>query len=468
MFDAVRRFCRISNSESNGHSRHPEQTTLPCERLFARDGKEVTMPDTKDLSAWLASHDLTALESILKAEGFDLATVLEIEDADLIAIGVKKLGLRKRLLKAAQDEQHVEEAAQDEQHVEEAAQDEQHVEEAAQDEQHVEGATEDKQQDQSAQSGLVTYFKTTQQKVIFGGVGLLVIAGILADVNSKTPCDVLVDLGETGFMEQVLKRALGDGPKKGSLHPKMKALIREHLGLTKMVNTAGKVCNQLVKNGHKEVIVDLARCVTKHGGDFEVVEDQCEPPGSFIEALQSAVKESELQQELRASQKRARDSDFNREIVALHRQIENKSSTAQSPISNYNRYKCKAMQSEAKSNLKAIFQAQMSYRAAYDEYGTLAEIGFRPEPGNRYTYCIAADDCIGCETGSNMTDNKSRCNGVGSNQDGCFPTASRTGSNALVDRFTACATANLDSEHDLDAWRINDSNALINDDNDCN
>jgi hypothetical protein len=37
-----------------------------------------------------------------------------------------------------------------------------------------------------------------------------------------------------------------------------------------------------------------------------------------------------------------------------------------------------------------------------------------------------------------------------------------------VDQFTACATANLDSEHDLDAWRINDSNALTNDDNDCN
>jgi type IV pilus assembly protein PilA len=137
-------------------------------------------------------------------------------------------------------------------------------------------------------------------------------------------------------------------------------------------------------------------------------------------------------------------------------------------IPNFTKFQCKAKQSEAKTNLKAIFTSQRSEHAEDGDYNTLAEIGFAPEPGNRYTYCVAADDCKGCETGANITGNKNNCNGVRANEDGCEPTAARTGVNAPTDQFTACATANLDSDgNDRDAWRVNDSNAILNDDNDC-
>ena len=50
-------------------------------------------------------------------------------------------------------------------------------------------------------------------------------------------------------------------------------------------------------------------------------------------------------------------------------------------IPNFIKFQCRAKQSEAKGNLKALFQAQKSYFAEYDEYSALNTIGFDPEPG---------------------------------------------------------------------------------------
>ena len=138
-------------------------------------------------------------------------------------------------------------------------------------------------------------------------------------------------------------------------------------------------------------------------------------------------------------------------------------------IPNFIKFQCRAKQSEAKSNLKALFQAQKSYFAEYDEYSNLNVIGFAPEPGNRYTYCNTPADCRACEQGpaQNTGFPRAMCNGVGTTEVACTTAPGHTEAEAANDMFTSCATGNIDNNEDKDAWRMTDANALVNDDNDC-
>jgi type IV pilus assembly protein PilA len=61
-------------------------------------------------------------------------------------------------------------------------------------------------------------------------------------------------------------------------------------------------------------------------------------------------------------------------------------------IPNFIRFQARSKQSEAKTNMKAIFTGQKSRFAERDRYSTFAaEIGFSPERGNRYEYDLGAD-----------------------------------------------------------------------------
>lgn len=57
-------------------------------------------------------------------------------------------------------------------------------------------------------------------------------------------------------------------------------------------------------------------------------------------------------------------------------------------LASFNRYDCRAKQSEAKSNLKAIYVSEESYRAENDTYHqSLAEVGFLARgSGNKINY----------------------------------------------------------------------------------
>lgn len=56
-------------------------------------------------------------------------------------------------------------------------------------------------------------------------------------------------------------------------------------------------------------------------------------------------------------------------------------------IPNFIRFQARSKQSEAKTNLKAVFTGQKSRFGERDRYSSLiAEIGFAPERGNRYLY----------------------------------------------------------------------------------
>lgn len=58
-------------------------------------------------------------------------------------------------------------------------------------------------------------------------------------------------------------------------------------------------------------------------------------------------------------------------------------------IPNFIKFQARSKQSEAKTNLKGIFQAQKSYFAERDSYSNaFNQIGFIPERGNRYAYYL--------------------------------------------------------------------------------
>lgn len=66
-------------------------------------------------------------------------------------------------------------------------------------------------------------------------------------------------------------------------------------------------------------------------------------------------------------------------------------------IPNFIKYQCRSRQAEAKAHLKALALAQLVYRDETGRWGDSMEaIGFVPESGRRYTYCLGKQ-CIPCD-----------------------------------------------------------------------
>jgi len=61
-------------------------------------------------------------------------------------------------------------------------------------------------------------------------------------------------------------------------------------------------------------------------------------------------------------------------------------------LPSFLRFQCRAMQSEAKTNLGGIRVCQESYFAEYKKYGTnFAEIGFAPKGSVKYSYATTGN-----------------------------------------------------------------------------
>ncbi|WP_201769030.1 prepilin-type N-terminal cleavage/methylation domain-containing protein [Myxococcus stipitatus] len=127
-------------------------------------------------------------------------------------------------------------------------------------------------------------------------------------------------------------------------------------------------------------------------------------------------------------------------------------------IPNFIRFQAKSKQSEAKTNLKAIFTAQKAYFGEKDKYvSDFKVVGFDPEPGNRYTYgintCAPAAQAVSARTYT------AGCIG----QDLARFTQTPTGNNALTPgingdcpncSFNAIAIGNVDNDEEGDTWGI--------------
>jgi type IV pilus assembly protein PilA len=112
-------------------------------------------------------------------------------------------------------------------------------------------------------------------------------------------------------------------------------------------------------------------------------------------------------------------------------------------IPNFINFQGRAKQSEARNNLKAAFTAQRVYFQEKDRWGrTFEEIGFAPEKGRRYTYCMGKQ-CLPCDgEDCKVSPPPSPCQGLTSVGKG------------PKDGFSICAYANLDTDDTWDVWVI--------------
>ncbi|XSF08192.1 prepilin-type N-terminal cleavage/methylation domain-containing protein [Myxococcus faecalis] len=128
-------------------------------------------------------------------------------------------------------------------------------------------------------------------------------------------------------------------------------------------------------------------------------------------------------------------------------------------IPNFIRFQAKSKQSEAKTNLKAIFTAQKAYFGEKDKYvSDFKVVGFDPEPGNRFSYGINGV----CNEAKAVTDRQYANGCIG--QDlarftetptvGTQPlTAGVSGTCPNCD-FSAVAVGNVDNDKNADTWGI--------------
>jgi type IV pilus assembly protein PilA len=116
-------------------------------------------------------------------------------------------------------------------------------------------------------------------------------------------------------------------------------------------------------------------------------------------------------------------------------------------VPNYLRYQGQTRQSEAKTNLGAIFVAETAYFGERTHYGTFSDVGYvLAGSRNRYAYRVGAGTTAGVD--------------LIVPQFGGDP-----GPNTIVPAgltappisgFTATATGNLDGDPTIDMWHVND------------
>lgn len=134
-------------------------------------------------------------------------------------------------------------------------------------------------------------------------------------------------------------------------------------------------------------------------------------------------------------------------------------------IPNFLRYQAKSRQSEAKTNLGAIFVAETAYLSEQSRYGSFSEIGYAlAGTTNRYSYRSPAVggaagstgtpgvDIIACGLPATCT---AALTAEGAN--GQIPSAAAAA--AAGTGFTASAVANIDNDPLLDGWSVNDIKA---------
>jgi len=104
----------------------------------------------------------------------------------------------------------------------------------------------------------------------------------------------------------------------------------------------------------------------------------------------------------------------------------------------------RARQSEARTNLGGVYVAEKAFFEEHKRYGTFEEIGYTfASKTNRYTYRI---DVSG-KPGTVIPANKGEV----------APDNTKVPAGFSATRFTATATANIDSDTTIDQWHVNDA-----------
>ncbi len=147
-------------------------------------------------------------------------------------------------------------------------------------------------------------------------------------------------------------------------------------------------------------------------------------------------------------------------------------------IPNFIRFQARSKQSEAKTNLKAVFSGQKSFFGEKDQFSVNGgAIGFSPEKGNRYFYRLEAACTTGTwarATAGEVAPNAFSCIGQEQSRFGtAVPaadawTATLTGNATTAAGvngtcpncgFTASAAGNVDNDSKIDTWYISSGDA---------
>jgi type IV pilus assembly protein PilA len=144
-------------------------------------------------------------------------------------------------------------------------------------------------------------------------------------------------------------------------------------------------------------------------------------------------------------------------------------------IPNFIKFQARSKQSEAKSNLKAIFTAEKSYYQEHDKYESLVNVvGFSPERGNRYAYRLGTsgkwnDRSTAPEKpatdAEGITVDTFKYTSATTNPTWVAPSSGTAASNGLVKSegvggscptcdITASAAGNVDNDSVIDSWFI--------------
>ena len=113
-------------------------------------------------------------------------------------------------------------------------------------------------------------------------------------------------------------------------------------------------------------------------------------------------------------------------------------------IPDFLKFQAKAKQSEAKTNLGAIFTTQVSYFGETSSFSnTFTLLHWEPEGQALYTYFAGAESITN-------TKGDTGCRTAGGDEE------------ADVNGFTAGASGNIDNDTDCDFWMINDAKVVSN------
>jgi len=128
-------------------------------------------------------------------------------------------------------------------------------------------------------------------------------------------------------------------------------------------------------------------------------------------------------------------------------------------IPNFLRYQAKSRQSEAKTNLGAIFVAETAYLSENSRYGSFSEIGYALAGAtNRYTYRSPAIGGAGAG-GAAVGIDQIPCGApVGCTVQADTAPAVPNMASIVVGQvgFTASAVASIDNDPTIDGWSVND------------
>jgi type IV pilus assembly protein PilA len=123
-------------------------------------------------------------------------------------------------------------------------------------------------------------------------------------------------------------------------------------------------------------------------------------------------------------------------------------------IPDFMKMLAKSKQSEAKSNLGAIFTGQVAYFGEQNTYGNMFElIAWAPEGQSLYAYYLDADTVI---------------NRKGDTDNPCAPASDPGAAATTATAFIANATGNVDNDTTCDEWYIDERKNLVNSVNDVN